>query len=151
MPPFWKSKCVRQIIEMFILVLLLAPTPVGHCHSDCVSDVSCQQMTSHLQIYHGGVDNAKNWPEGWHLHWVFSANGEIVAGCNLTTAGNHRMASSCSDELLDGVPVSLPISWTLGQLFYHQLLPDEHQHSFLTVALLHSRLSLPELLGIMRC
>jgi len=151
MPSFWKSQYVRQITEILILVLLLAPIPVGHCHSLCDSDAKCQQMTSHLQIYHGGVENAKNWPEDWHVHWVFPSNGEIVAGCSISTVGSHRMVSSCCDDLFNGVFVSEPISWTLCELIYHQSLPEELQHSFLTVALLHSRQSLPELLGIMRC
>jgi len=30
-----KSKSTRQIIEMLILVFLLSPVPVGHCHGDC--------------------------------------------------------------------------------------------------------------------
>jgi len=151
MPSFLKSKNIREITEMLILVLILAPVPGGHCHSDCDSIISSQQLTLHFQIYHGGPDNAGNWPEGWHLHWGFPANGESLKCCDATVFGGEIMLFSCVHDPLDGLEVSHLNSWKFWRFFCHESVPDERQHSFLTVALLHSRQSLPELLGIMRC
>lgn len=150
MTSFLTSRYARQITEMIILVLMLAPVPAGHCHSDCGSGISIQQMTLHLQIYHGGLDNEKNWPKGWHLHWGFPQHGENVTVCDVTTTGD-RMLSSCAKDLFEGIDLSQLNSCKLWPLVYHQPLSKARQHSFLTVAFLHSEQSLPELLGIMRC
>ncbi len=153
MSPFLKPKRVRQITENIVLMLMLwaAPVPVGHCHSDCGSRVSSQQMTMHLQLYHGGAENANNWPSRWHLHWVFQPSGQLAIGDDLAIAHDAPMVSSRVDDLFDTVGLSQLDSRLHQQLYVQLVIPDECQNSFQTVALLLSRRSLPELLGIMRC
>ncbi|MEO8268905.1 MAG: hypothetical protein ABI557_04235 [Aureliella sp.] len=134
-----------------MLMLWAAPVPVGHCHSDFDSRVSAHQMVLHLQLYHGGIDNANNLPSGWHWHWVLPPNGQLRTGCDLTSARRDRMLSSRADDLFGGIVVPHLDFWQHRLSYCKLVILDKHQHSFQTVALLHSGQSLPELLGIMRC
>ncbi len=148
-----KSKHVRQITEIVVLVLMLwsAPVPVGHCHGDCGPRVSNEQMSLHLQFYHGGIDNAKNWPNGWHLHWVFPSNGQIEADCEMTNGHDDQMLADLPGDLFNTDVVSVLESWQIWRLCLRQSIPNDPHYSFQTVALLHCGQSLPELLGVMRC
>jgi hypothetical protein len=141
-----------RLTEMLLLVLMLwpAPLPSGHCHSDPKVERTGHKLAEHLQRHHGGWENAANWPQDWHWHWTFSADRSIglgvdqtdrLANCNL--ADRHCQATDL---------VCLYRFGGLNLQCEHRLtkVPSDRQYSFQAVALLASRQSLPELLGIMR-
>ena len=108
-------------------------------------------MTLHLQACHGDYANGNNWTSGWHWHWVFQADavvgtdaGSLAVQCNPMVDENHRTPLDfvCESRLDAGV-------WKKTLLAPSVLM--DRRHSFTTIALLPSRQSLPELLGIMRC
>lgn len=146
-------KPVRMLTEIMLLVLMLwpAPIPVGHNHNELSLRVSDQQMDCHLKCHHGGFENSDRWPADWHWHWVFPMDGhEDLGGVELMVQ---------TEQFSPGQRVDFPVSAcvlrlesvSLKQFFARPCLPANRQHSFQNVALLHSRQSLPEFLGVVRC
>lgn len=143
---------LRLLTETMLLVLMLwpAPVPIGHRHGDNELRAADQQMVQHLQSHHGGVANARNWPEDWHWHWVYPADGYIGLG------GEEIVATT--EPMLPSQPFNLPEmprgcwidSLTPDRASSFARIPEHRRYSFQSVALLHSRQSLPELLGIMQ-
>ena len=149
----YSRKPVRMLTEIMLLVLMCwaVPIPVGHNHSDLSLRVSEQQMACHLKCHHGGFENSDRWPTDFHWHWVFPMDGhEGLGGAELAVQ---------ADQIAPGQRLELPgpacilrlECVSLKQFFARPSLPASRQHSFQNVALLHSRQSLPELLGVVRC
>ena len=152
LPKFW-PKPVRTLIETTLLVLMFwpAPIPVGHDHGDLTSQVSDQQLTWHLQCHHGGFANSDSWPTDWHWHWVFPADGCIGLGGEILAVQADQIMPRQRIAWLEATCV-LPLEYvSQQQLVVRPSLTANCQHSFQHVALLHSRQSLPELLGVIRC
>ena len=142
----------QSFTAMTLLLLMLwpAPIPIVHCHGDDALRVSDQQLVQHLVNHHGGFANAGEWPTQWHWHWVYTGDGYIgLTGEEVVSTGEQSISRpSFVLPELDGVnPIeSLPLHrvGSLAQVIAHR------GYTFQSVALMHSRQSLPELLGIMR-
>ncbi len=153
MLPKSRPQPTRMLTEIFLLVLMMwpAPIPVGHRHCDYSSRVSGMQMARHLQCCHGGFSNSGNWPNDWHWHWVYPTNpcGQL----------DFDEAQGRADQMVTGRPVDTFVSPRICLLDglassvrpVRPLIPLPRRYAFQTVALLHSRQSLPELLGVVRC
>lgn len=148
-----RNKPVRMLAEIVLLVLILwpAPIPVGHQHSDLSLRVSDQQMAWHLKCHHGGCENSGHWPTDWHLHWVFPMDGHQGLGGSEWVVQSDQMASAQQMDLPGPACISRLECVSSKQYFAKPSLPANCQHSFQNVAILHSRQSLPELLGVVRC
>lgn len=144
---------IRTLIEIPLLVLLLwpAPIPVGHDHGELTSRVSDQQLTWHLQCHHGGFANSDNWPTDWHWHWVFPSHGDVAVGGEVLVVQADQMVSGQRIDWLEPACVLRLECMSQQHLTVRLSIPANRQHSFQHVALLHSRQSLPELLGVIRC
>lgn len=153
MPLSSSNRNANQPAGALILALLLwlAPMPIGHCHGDCASRWSASQMAAHLQLYHGGTDISDDFRSGWHWHWMLRANGPL--GLDVTPVMATTTASL--DCHTDAVPwIGVIPSLNSGAWNAAKTLPVVCGHrglSYQTIALIHQRQSLPELLGISRC
>ncbi len=153
MLPFMHRKTMRKLTQfaLFVLMLWPAPVPVGHSHAGYASQVSSQQMALHLQCCHGGVACSDSWPTDWHWHWVFPANGYIDLESEGTLAHANSMVAGQCVGLIEPMCLSYLATRTLKQSSSPPWAYTNRAHSFQNVALLNSRQSLPELLGIIRC
>lgn len=153
MSPFIHRKTKRRLTQFALLVLMLwsGPVPVGHSHADYASRVSGNQMAAHLQHCHGGFACSESWPTDWHWHWVSPADCYGTLGSeDVLVQAESMMAGQCQRGI---EPMCLCCLET-RTLKLSLLLPapcTNRAHSFQNVALLNSRQSLPELLGIIRC
>lgn len=153
MSPFIHRKTKRRLTQFALLVLVLwsGPVPVGHSHADYASRVSGNQMTAHLQHCHGGFACSESWPTDWHWHWVSLADGYVGLGSEDVLVQAESMVAGQCQRVNQPMWLCYLETRTLKQTF---LLPSpctNWAHSFQNVALLNSRQSLPELLGIIRC
>lgn len=151
--PKFRQKPVQTLTEIMLLVLMLWPAPilVGHDHGDLTSQISDQQLARHLQSHHGGLATSDLLPTQWHWHWVFPGDG-------YDGLGDEEIVAQ-ADQMVRGQPMDSLEPAHLVRLQY--VSPKEssvrpsvrikRQPSFQHVALLHSRQSLPEYLGIIRC
>tara|TARA_A100001391_G_scaffold200756_2_gene186010 strand:- start:722 stop:1183 length:462 start_codon:yes stop_codon:yes gene_type:complete len=151
-PKFARSP-VPLLTEIILLALMMwpAPIPVGHRHSEYSSRVSDHQMACHLAFYHGGFSNSENWPNDWHWHWVYPAEHG-----GQTDVDNLRLSTGPMVVGRPLVPLAPPQISMLDCVqstacFVRPSIPCQRQHSFQGAALLRSRQSLPELLGVIRC
>ncbi len=153
MPPRLPNHIFTTFTELTLLVVLLwpAPVPVGHCHSDEGLGWSEQQLAVHLQTFHGGFTNADNWPSDWHWHWVYQVD-------TITGANDSSSRTQC-DRLVDITNRDACVhpcgsrldAWVWKNTIISPSVPMNRRHSFMTIGLLASRHSLPELLGVIRC
>ncbi len=151
-PKFVRSP-VPMLTEIILLALMMwpAPIPLGHRHCDYSSRVSGQQMARHLVCYHGGFSNSENWPNDWHWHWVYPTDH-----CGQLDGDDAQLRT---DQIVMGRPLDTFVLPRISPLdciaskvrLARPSIPLHRQHSFQCVALLHSRQSLPELLGVTRC
>jgi len=132
-----------------VLMLWPAPVPVRHRHGDTSSPSSSAQIVRHLDHHHGGLTNAWDWPDDWHWHWVFPGNDYVGLGFEQAIDINEQMLPDQSAELPELVCSSL-IQWLADSTRSMVKIPKCRQYAFQSVAQMHSRQSLPELLGIMR-
>lgn len=147
------SLFARKLTEIFLLVLMMwpAPMPVGHRHSDCSSRVSADILAQHLQRFHGGIANSENWPDEWHWHWVFPT--DICGNLDGDAAHSHhaQMAPVRNADLPALLLTSCRDVGAHPRSVGRSCIPRERQHSFHSLTVLRSGLSLPELLGVVRC
>lgn len=146
------SSPIYKLTEILLLVLMMwpAPIPVGHRHSDYASPVTAEHLDEHLRCFHGGFSNSANWPDDWHWHWVYP----VDRCANLDADDVHsRPQPWVSGRALEAplLCVSQLDRVALTQIIARPTIPFERQQSFLSVMLLRSGLSLPELLGVVRC
>ncbi len=144
---------LQMLTEITLLVLLAWPAPlaIGHRHEDLDKQVNEHDLVQHLHEHHGGFLNADHWPDGWHWHWFYPGDACIEVGGEELTAP--------ADEMLTGPRFQLPAvqhwcqfdSSILSRSMLRPKIPEHRRYSFQYVALVHSRQSLPELLGIIRC
>lgn len=133
------------------LLLWPAPIPVGHVHGDQVARLGDQQLLRHLCLHHGGLANAAQWPDDWHWHWVYPGDAYVGLGGEQATtdADWYSVAPSVEMPTLGGESLGQPAS--SARIDSRPRLPRHLRYSFLSVAVLHSRQSLPEFLGVIRC
>lgn len=146
------TRSVFRPTEIILLVLMLWPAPIPsvHYHSGPENGRADRYLVQHLELHHGGLENARHWPEDWHWHWSLSGDGYVGL------IGEQVVAES--EGLLDRRSWDLPLSVCsflvsridLGLEPRLATISPCRQYSFQSVALLHSRQSLPELLGVMR-
>jgi hypothetical protein len=143
-----------RLTEIMLLVLVVWPAPIprGHSHGDQDLLRTDRQLVEHLEFEHGGLDNACNWPDGWHWHWSYSRLSFVGLDGEHGVADPDGVLSERPDEL---EPRDLACAYRTGGLDVAReaqlgKIPPHRQYSFQSVALLSSRQSLPELLGIMR-
>ncbi len=144
---------LQKLTEIVLLVLLAWPAPlaIGHRHDELSVQVSDQEMMQHLQEHHGGFCNADHWPDDWHWHCFYP-------GCSCLGVGGEDLTAP-AEEMLTGPRFELPAvelwcqfdSSILSRAKLRPKIPEHRRYSFQYVALVHSRQSLPELLGIIRC
>lgn len=153
MSPFLHRKTKRRLTQFALLVLMLwpGPVPVGHSHDDYASRVSGQQMAVHLQYCHGGVADSECWPTDWHLHWIYPADGYIGLGSEHVLVQADAMNVARGQGEIAPMYLSYLATRTLKQSLLPPMPRMNRARSFQNVALLNSRQSLPELLGIIRC
>ncbi len=153
MLPFIRRTTMRKLTQFALLVLMLwhAPVPVGHSHAGYASQVTGQQMERHLQCFHGGVACTECWSTDWHWHWVFPASGFIDVGSEGILAHSRSMIAGQWVGLIHPMCLSYLATRTWKPSTSPLWTYTNRAHSFQNVALLNSRQSLPELLGIIRC
>lgn len=153
MQPKLVSLSVRKLTEIVLLVLMMwpAPMPVGHRHSDCSSSVTVDVLAQHLNCFHGGIGNSKNWPDDWHWHWVYPADKCGNLGSDDVHSHHEQMAPGRNKALLALPSISCWDGVVLTRSVVRSRIPFERQHSFHSMTVLRSGLSLPELLGVVRC
>ncbi len=144
---------LQMLTEITLLVLLLgpAPLPIGHCHGDAAVPASDQHLVQHLQLHHGGFANAQNWPDDWHWHWVCPGNGYVGVDGEEVVANTVPILSDPQIPLPEAAYWCRIDTGVLNRASLRPSIPEHRRHSFQFVALMHSRQSLPELLGIIRC
>ncbi|MCO8124770.1 hypothetical protein NHH03_23740 [Stieleria sp. TO1_6] len=156
MHPFSYRNDYRSLLQKLVFVLLLwpVPIPVGHCHDVAAESVlQVEELSRHLVWHHGGPANAGNWPQDWHVHWLLPAQAFASIGGDPSDCEVECLPASQFSAANDLDVAVLP---TLG-LFsvalhsVHYGASDPRTLSFQTVRLLTSRLSLPELSGVIRC
>ncbi|MEZ6090846.1 MAG: hypothetical protein R3C05_23060 [Pirellulaceae bacterium] len=108
-------------------------------------------MTLHLHVCHGGCDNTENWPVDWHWHWELPSVSDGAWGSESNNPYTLEQLFGEREWRTDFAVAACGTDWatrTPSVLVGHSL---EHARTFLEVGLLHSRLSLPEFFGTMRC
>lgn len=134
-----------------VLLLCVAPIPECHTHSESSIDGTSQTLAVHLETCHGGYDNVKNWPKGWHWHLHFQVDDSGQGSSGL---------SACElEEVLESPIESAHEAHRRRQIGYWES-PDDifatchrtnRSLTFTTMALLNGRQSLPELFCVIRC
>lgn len=141
-----------RLAEISLLVLLLwpAPVPIRHSHNEGASRSSGHQLLQHLQAHHGGLAKCQHQPDDWHWHWVFPGDDYLGLGSEPIAAADDTMLPMSCVDLFEPVHACF-VEWlTIDPAISLAKVPGDRQYSFQSVALMHSRQSLPELLGVMR-
>lgn len=153
MNPRFHHRTIRLIAKLTLLALLFwtAPLPQGHTHKSCQSYWTSNQLSEHLQSCHDGIGDNENLTNGWHWHWVFRANSLDGIG-DADDADLSRSAITCPDHAVADQEIPSPLyAWVWKATLVTPTVSIDRGNSFNTAALLASRQSLPELLGIIRC
>lgn len=153
MHPKSVTSTVRRLTEIFLLVSMMwpAPMPVGHRHSEYSPVASLQHLDQHLRCFHGGFSNSENWPDDWHWHWVYPADNCANLDVDDVHSRAERQILGRDIDLPTMPSVSRLERLALKQILARPPIPFDRQHSFQSAVLLRSGLSLPELLGVVRC
>jgi hypothetical protein len=107
-------------------------------------------LLQHLQAHHGGLENCPTQPDDWHWHWVFPGDDYVGLGGEPVAAVDDVMLLMSCVDLFEPVHACF-VEWlAIDPAISLAKAPRDRQYSFQSVALMHSRQSLPELLGIMR-
>ena len=134
---------------LLALAIWPTPIPIGHRHSDGLARTPALQWERHLQAYHGGLENAFGGPEDWHWHWVYPGDGYIAMDGEQFAADRQEMLSF-EAAFVPAINVQCVEVLSPERDVAISKIPEFRHRSFQSVALLNSRQSLPELLGIMR-
>lgn len=141
---------------VLMVVMSLGAIPVVHDHelnrADFVSSAAARDFQRHLEVYHEKSQLAESAAADWHVHWVFPHSSTAsVPGCEsmAQSEGAPRLVNSeCWFVPQQQLAVEKFVT-LLPRLPRHVCLADKSVPHFLAGHDLS--LSLPELVGVMRC
>jgi hypothetical protein len=137
---------------LMLLSLWNGPIPLGHDHRSMMNGIAgAASVAKHVASFHSNCKCGASKELGWHLHWIMpNCENEGFDDCVAANSWIHsRIAETQTHDglLVLGGPSAEPDHWLSRGIFLH----FQRAGGIETPSLATSKLSLPEVLGIMRC